>query len=156
MIDRQMGILGLVLLVMLSLASLPAQALEAGLLGVPIYATPKDLIFIYGTPAGIVVSGPGGLAMNSLLEETQRIRVEEGMMAQPTPKSPPAWASQILPANLASNQQVWIYRLQGDVVAGFVIRGLGDNAVITDIIACLLYTSPSPRDRTRSRMPSSA
>ena len=24
------------------------------------------------------------------------------------------------------------------------------------IIACLLYTSPSPRDRTRSRMPSSA
>ena len=25
-----------------------------------------------------------------------------------------------------------------------------------DIISCLLYTSPSPRDRTRSRMPSSA
>ena len=29
---------------------------------------------------------------------------------------------------------------------------LGDRAVRT----CLLYTSPSPRDRTRSRMPSSA
>ena len=27
---------------------------------------------------------------------------------------------------------------------------------LTDIGACLLYTSPSPRDRTRSRMPSSA
>ena len=25
-----------------------------------------------------------------------------------------------------------------------------------DIFGCLLYTSPSPRDRTRSRMPSSA
>ena len=25
-----------------------------------------------------------------------------------------------------------------------------------DIATCLLYTSPSPRDRTRSRMPSSA
>ena len=25
-----------------------------------------------------------------------------------------------------------------------------------DYITCLLYTSPSPRDRTRSRMPSSA
>ena len=25
-----------------------------------------------------------------------------------------------------------------------------------NIISCLLYTSPSPRDRTRSRMPSSA
>ena len=26
----------------------------------------------------------------------------------------------------------------------------------TKLFACLLYTSPSPRDRTRSRMPSSA
>ena len=29
-------------------------------------------------------------------------------------------------------------------------------AEIADTVACLLYTSPSPRDRTRSRMPSSA
>ena len=28
--------------------------------------------------------------------------------------------------------------------------------VSDDFIDCLLYTSPSPRDRTRSRMPSSA
>ena len=28
--------------------------------------------------------------------------------------------------------------------------------IIDDFLACLLYTSPSPRDRTRSRMPSSA
>ena len=27
---------------------------------------------------------------------------------------------------------------------------------IADVDVCLLYTSPSPRDRTRSRMPSSA
>ena len=27
---------------------------------------------------------------------------------------------------------------------------------LTKLVACLLYTSPSPRDRTRSRMPSSA
>ena len=31
---------------------------------------------------------------------------------------------------------------------------LKDELVLA--IACLLYTSPSPRDRTRSRMPSSA
>ena len=30
----------------------------------------------------------------------------------------------------------------------------GDKEALFD--ACLLYTSPSPRDRTRSRMPSSA
>ena len=28
--------------------------------------------------------------------------------------------------------------------------------VIAGVLTCLLYTSPSPRDRTRSRMPSSA
>ena len=36
-----------------------------------------------------------------------------------------------------------------DVYPGEVHALLGDNG-------CLLYTSPSPRDRTRSRMPSSA
>ena len=30
------------------------------------------------------------------------------------------------------------------------------SSLATDITTCLLYTSPSPRDRTRSRMPSSA
>ena len=34
------------------------------------------------------------------------------------------------------------------------VRNLDDGRV--EIIGCLLYTSPSPRDRTRSRMPSSA
>ena len=39
------------------------------------------------------------------------------------------------------------------------VRGMreGDaNRSIVRVSACLLYTSPSPRDRTRSRMPSSA
>ena len=31
-----------------------------------------------------------------------------------------------------------------------------DKLLYRAIKACLLYTSPSPRDRTRSRMPSSA
>ena len=34
--------------------------------------------------------------------------------------------------------------------------GLGKAHLIYSIKSCLLYTSPSPRDRTRSRMPSSA
>ena len=33
---------------------------------------------------------------------------------------------------------------------------LNDTKVIPARLSCLLYTSPSPRDRTRSRMPSSA
>ena len=39
-----------------------------------------------------------------------------------------------------------------DLIAGSLIKNLGGTIVPT----CLLYTSPSPRDRTRSRMPSSA
>ena len=31
-----------------------------------------------------------------------------------------------------------------------------DQATLRDLLACLLYTSPSPRDRQKSRMPSSA
>ena len=38
---------------------------------------------------------------------------------------------------------------------GTAIGGLSDGSYFI-IKVCLLYTSPSPRDRTRSRMPSSA
>ena len=42
----------------------------------------------------------------------------------------------------------------------FLARALGQNMLTMDppehTRFCLLYTSPSPRDRTRSRMPSSA
>ena len=36
------------------------------------------------------------------------------------------------------------------------IAGVYPNGAIWMLCTCLLYTSPSPRDRTRSRMPSSA
>ena len=39
---------------------------------------------------------------------------------------------------------------------GFVFRELGRVRMKGKDQPCLLYTSPSPRDRTRSRMPSSA
>ena len=43
----------------------------------------------------------------------------------------------------------------GDVGGWFMCREVFGDAVI-EWSYCLLYTSPSPRDRTRSRMPSSA
>ena len=56
--------------------------------------------------------------------------------------------------------------LSSDVRVPFVSQPLGDEQVIPvkpsdgkemeGQETCLLYTSPSPRDRTRSRMPSSA
>ena len=36
------------------------------------------------------------------------------------------------------------------------LEDAGADMIHVDVMDCLLYTSPSPRDRTRSRMPSSA
>ena len=48
--------------------------------------------------------------------------------------------------------------LTGDnaTTAKAVAKQLGLEEVIADVKPCLLYTSPSPRDRTSTRMPSSA
>ena len=51
--------------------------------------------------------------------------------------------------------------LRGGAPPPFLRVGFPFNRVVTvapdrQYVACLLYTSPSPRDRTRSRMPSSA
>ena len=37
-----------------------------------------------------------------------------------------------------------------------VVNSIYEPTIVTETWACLLYTSPSPRDRTRYRMPSSA
>ena len=47
-----------------------------------------------------------------------------------------------------------LYTTNEEGVSNYVI--LGDYELDEDNNICLLYTSPSPRDRTRSRMPSSA
>ena len=47
--------------------------------------------------------------------------------------------------------------LAGGAAVAFGVLPVADALAIADRVwPCLLYTSPSPRDRTRSRMPSSA
>ena len=50
--------------------------------------------------------------------------------------------------------------MENSKVTGLIMTdtkiGTGAQATQGHDVACLLYTSPSPRDRTRSRMPSSA
>ena len=43
----------------------------------------------------------------------------------------------------------------GELVS-MIAAGLNHQLGLMEFEGCLLYTSPSPRDRTRSRMPSSA
>ena len=44
----------------------------------------------------------------------------------------------------------------GYAVIRFLPAPEGEDLPFVKLYSCLLYTSPSPRDRTRSRMPSSA
>ena len=50
--------------------------------------------------------------------------------------------------SILANDDITIELQKGEVLALLGENGAGKT--------CLLYTSPSPRDRTRSRMPSSA
>ena len=63
-----------------------------------------------------------------------------------------------MPAASALDDALWSHDADS-----WIAHGLDDadgaehsNVWISTDMACLLYTSPSPRDRTRSRMPSSA
>ena len=74
----------------------------------------------------------------------------------------------ILPSGDIANQQRIRFTSQLDETQRFdvVVDGangatlvLSESPIIVAaerVVTCLLYTSPSPRDRTRSRMPSSA
>ena len=99
-------------------------------------AVPELLEFVLqfavycGWPKGSHVEGV-------IRQQWARIHDERG---QPTPPWP------ALPtASLGDDD--WERRLQ---------RGEQEFRDVNFVNACLLYTSPSPRDRTRSRMPSSA
>ena len=59
--------------------------------------------------------------------------------------------------NVGSNKTVTITGSITGVDSGnYNLTTTSTTASITQLNICLLYTSPSPRDRTRSRMPSSA
>ena len=67
----------------------------------------------------------------------------------------------IYPTNITPNQ-LTLAAIGLGIIAGFqYAQGLPNGFIYGAVFfvlynICLLYTSPSPRDRTRSRMPSSA
>ena len=56
--------------------------------------------------------------------------------------------------NLLPDRKNMISQKKTKAFANFAFKGV--VGAVVAIYICLLYTSPSPRDRTRSRMPSSA
>ena len=64
--------------------------------------------------------------------------------------------SQRIQTIVEKNKIANAYLLHGSEGSGKEAVALKFSSLLTDCSICLLYTSPSPRDRTRSRMPSSA
>ena len=54
------------------------------------------------------------------------------------------------------NLLLFIFKLFIGLITGAVSLIADAIHTLSDVITCLLYTSPSPRDRQKSRMPSSA
>ena len=61
----------------------------------------------------------------------------------------------IYPLLAASGEEINRIRFNG-LTDNLIIESISEVETINGVCSCLLYTSPSPRDRTRSRMPSSA
>ena len=65
----------------------------------------------------------------------------------------------VLPKGKQVQMRLEFCRLTEHGAEAGTIKDAGDDPDVTHgalLFSCLLYTSPSPRDRTRSRMPSSA
>ena len=76
--------------------------------------------------------------------------------SQPLPSTAPGQVQQeiiLIEARLRPSRTE-LHRMQGKILANR--QGLTADQGSPETTPCLLYTSPSPRDRTRSRMPSSA
>ena len=92
-------------------------------------------------PIGVFDSGLGGLTVVKALKEI--LPNESILYFGDTAR---------LPYGVKSRDLIIQYSMQ---IANFLIKN-DAKMIIVACNTCLLYTSPSPRDRTRSRMPSSA
>ena len=66
------------------------------------------------------------------------------------------WKDAGLRPNIKESWQWYLFSLFVYPIVMTMVIMLGVMSGVTQMNGCLLYTSPSPRDRTRSRMPSSA
>ena len=58
--------------------------------------------------------------------------------------------------NASRNDLADVEEAELKILMDYLPKQMTEEEVKNEIVSCLLYTSPSPRDRTRSRMPSSA
>ena len=96
----------------------------------------------------IIVGFPGETeaAFQKTYDLLADLRLDVAHLARYSPR-PGTYSARELPDDVPAEEKMRRFRLLEDLQEG-ILRELNET--------CLLYTSPSPRDRTRSRMPSSA
>ena len=139
---------------------------------------PGMILDLRGNPGGLLVQSvevssvflDGGEVVSTRGRRANDVNVynaEKGQMAKNVPlivlvDGASASASEIVAGALQDKGRALIIGMttfgKGSVQDVIPLRGGRDGAlkITTQRYYCLLYTSPSPRDRTRSRMPSSA
>ena len=85
------------------------------------------------------------MSLNIIYEDKELIVCEK-------PAGVPSQGDRSMAVDMISKLKTYLYEKEG--IANPYIAGV--HRLDRPVGGCLLYTSPSPRDRTRSRMPSSA
>ena len=114
---------------------------------------PKDTLQAL-VPTDLNRIGPGEACYTVLLNETGGILDDLVIYDLGTKKQDSQ--SLLIVINAACSETDTIWLKQHLQPAGIALSDAKNNGVLLALQGCLLYTSPSPRDRTRSRMPSSA
>ena len=132
----------------------------------PLYPSLQQNNAMTTTPLRIAVLGIGmmGLPMARRLSEAgHRVHAWNRTRAKAEPLA--QWGVTVhgSPADAVKDADIVISLLENGPVVGQVLfeqgaaRAMRPGALFIDMASiCLLYTSPSPRDRQKSRMPSSA
>ena len=95
-------------------------------------------------------------AKTEALELTQNIIEDAKLSARQEAKKIVISTIQRVGTEEAIDNCVSVFNIESDDVKGRIIGREGRNIRAIESATCLLYTSPSPRDRQKSRMPSSA
>ena len=103
--------------------------------------------FLVPVALGLESEGPPQLEVGDRAAESIEVVLERGQETGAVPEV--ADTAQLAQPEIEAPDAIeGEWRIAGDSVAGY--------RVFKDFVGCLLYTSPSPRDKRQSRMPSSA